>query len=550
MNKKIIIPILIVCILLPCAILLNACKKEKNVSIEVYINNEFVETLTTNSNSDFKITPNSPEDILSNSNINKYFDGWYLDDTYQTKYSIDTKFENDSKIYGKWIDFNINNYNYMVNNGKVTIMSYNNSNESSLVIIPSQIHSNPVEKLEENIFFNITTIEKVIIANGIETIEKGMFKNCTNLKEVCLPTTLKVIKESAFENCENLAEITLPKTLTIIEENAFKYCNLTTLNFLGNINDWVSNSLGKSKILTTISNFYINGTKVNKDLELSNIETIKEYAFFGFRYLDTLKLKNINHIENYAFADCRNIIQLNFENIVKLGDYCFQNCMNLINITIPNSVTNIGEGVFNGCSNMISITLPFVGEHRHTSATIDITPLPFGHIFGTIEFYNSQESESEIAENYFVPKSLTKVTITDAPNVTTYAFINYNYIETIVLSDDIRIIGTYAFKNCENLKEINIPKNLTNLSSKAFENLPNLETLLFHSNNISLGNSCPFIDCSKLAVYFETTTLPKGWRADKWSYITYYLYSESKPETVGNYWHYANNQISIWEFEQ
>ncbi len=197
----------------------------KNVQVEVYIDNQKVDTLTTNFAMSYKITvPTKPEDITVNPNSEKYFYGWFVDSNYQTPLTDDTVFTSNGKIYAKWINVYSNNFIYSVSNGKATITLFNNSQNLTVVVIPCYINSFPVETIGASAFINQTMFRNVIICNGIKTIEAGAFYGCNSMEGISLPNTLETIECNAFENCEIMEKISLPNSLQKIGANAFRNC--------------------------------------------------------------------------------------------------------------------------------------------------------------------------------------------------------------------------------------------------------------------------------------------------------------------------------------
>ena len=82
-------------------------------------------------------------------------------------------------------------------------------------------------------------------------------------------------------------------------------------------------------------------------------------------------------------------------------------------------------------------------------------------------------------------------------------FINCN-LSSIVMPDNITVIGTGAFKGCVNLVSVSIPEKVTNIKSSAFEGCSQLESVVFPQNITELGGQS-FKGCKAL----KTFTFPK-----------------------------------------
>lgn len=120
-------------------------------------------------------------------------------------------------------------------------------------------------------------------------------------------------------------------------------------------------------------------------------------------------------------------------------------------LLIPESVTSVPEGLLSGCSSIESLTVPFVGANSVTADTK--TQYPFGWIFGQDSFSGaSKVTQTVTAMNpysrvYYIPDSLTSVTITAAKH-----------------------IPATAFKNCLHIAEISLPEGEVTMGGDVFDN--------------------------------------------------------------------------------
>ena len=98
------------------------------------------------------------------------------------------------------------------------------------------------------------------------------------------------------------------------------------------------------------------------------------------------------------------------------------------------------------------------------------------------EYFEYKTSDNEIGENMFINCNLS----------------------SIVMPDNITVIGTGAFKGCVNLVSVSIPEKVTNIKSSAFEGCSQLESVVFPQNIAELGGQS-FKGCKAL----KTFTFPK-----------------------------------------
>ena len=253
MKRKILLCFLML-LILPISFLIAGCGQDvinqgienhneghniNDILIDIIIDGQKYNTITTNSNCDYKISiPAKPEDITTNPNSEKYFYGWFVDSNFQTPLTKETKFTSNGKIYGKWITVYSNNFTYSVNKGEATITKFTNTQNSTVVVVPCYINSFPVKTIASQVFKNQTLLRNVIICNGIKNIESSAFYGCNSMESIELPNTLKNIGNNAFENCEILKSITIPSSVEKIERYAFFNCNLLRTVKFENTNGW------------------------------------------------------------------------------------------------------------------------------------------------------------------------------------------------------------------------------------------------------------------------------------------------------------------------
>jgi len=82
-----------------------------------------------------------------------------------------------------------------------------------------------LQKIEDWVFHNCASLERVKLPSTLVEIGRGAFNVCDNLREVTLNDGLQKIGDYAFFNCESLESITLPPTLVEIGTSAFEFCS-------------------------------------------------------------------------------------------------------------------------------------------------------------------------------------------------------------------------------------------------------------------------------------------------------------------------------------
>ena len=241
----------------------------------------------------------------------------------------------------------------------------------------------------------------------------------------------------------------------------------------------------------------------------------------------TYRGKAVTSIGENAFKDCSDLTSLSFvedSRLVSIGKWSFGDCIGLKSITLPTSLTTIESCAFYGCKEFESIAIPEgvtnIGGDAFTGCRklISIT-LPKGvTIVESATFYGCYGLTS-----IDIPKDVTTI------GNRAFAFCEDLRFVTLDRESKLSIIAFNAFHYCESLEEIFIPATVTSIGSKAFFN------------------------CKKLcAIYYGATAEQKQEikiDADNEYLIsaTWYYYSETQPTEQGNFWHYVDGKIVIWD---
>ncbi len=329
-----------------------------------------------------------------------------------------------------------------------------------------------VSEIGDSTFYRCTSLEVVNIPDSVNSIGYGVLSYCTSLESISLPfvgsekyspdyanfgyifgagsysvhssyipSSLKEvvilnadsIGDYAFYNCAYIETINLNSGIDSIGHHAFHNC--TALESV-NIPDSVS-EIGQDAFYNCISIQSVNIP--------SGVNIINDYTFYGCEMLSEVTIPDsVITIGNYAFSGCSDIDEISIPSGVEyIGSGAFQNCSSIVSLTVPDSVTAIGSSAFSGCISLEEITIPFVGNSYGSSYDTH-----FGCIFGASSYsYNSS----------YVPSSLSKVTVTGAQNIGSYAFYNCYGLSEIAINNDASSIGEGAFYGCSSLTTLTIP---------------------------------------------------------------------------------------------
>ena len=255
-----------------------------------------------------------------------------------------------------------------------------------------------------------------------------------------------------------------------------------------------------------------------ENLPVKAIDGMWGGLFSAGAHVLSIKIPNsVTTIGDYAFDSCRSLKTINLpSSVTSLGVAVFQACSSLESIAIPYGITSIGGAMFNGCSSLMSIVIP--------------------------------SSVTSIAKTAFTNcSSLTSIEIpASVTSIGNNAFQYCNALKSITFGKDSQLltIAQRMFDGCSSLTSIVIPDSVKWIYAYAFAHCSNLTSVVIGGNIISIGKDA-FRECGSLSMYYKGTT-------SQWSTITIndtstsftsatiYYYSETEPESEGNYWHYKD----------
>ena len=397
---------------------------------------------------------------------------------------------------------------------------------------------------------------------SVTGIGDAAFEDCTGLKSITIPNSITSIGASAFYGCSGLKTITIPNSVTSIGDNAFYGCkNVSAIYWNSNVSPKSITQYCKSKlvqfelgdrvtsirydvftgctVLTSIivspdNIIYDSRNDCNAIIETStntllvgcqnttipnSVTSIFEFAFYRCTGLRKIDIPNsVTSIGHDAFYGCTGLTSISIpNNVTSISSNTFDGCSGLKTITIPNSVTSIGYNAFSGCASLTSLTIPnsvtrisgyaFYGCTGLTSITIPNSVISIGDD----AFYGCTRLTS-----ITIPNSVTSIGLSAFYNTAWYnnqpdgivciANILYKYKgemssnTSIIIPDDVTIIGDGAFSGCTGLTSITMPNSVTSIGGLAFDRCQNVNAIYWNS---SVSPECITRHCKDKLVQFE-----------------------------------------------
>ena len=199
------------------------------------------------------------------------------------------------------------------------------------------------------VFYNITTIKRVIIADTFTSIGGSAFQSCWGLTSVTIPDSVTSIGESAFSNCSSLTSIVIPNGVTSINANTFYQCSsLTSVTIPDSVTSISVSAFGNCSGLTNVT--IGNG-----------VTGIGASAFQSCSSLTSITIPDsVIGIYASAFQGCSNLTSIIIgKGVTTISNYAFAYCSNLVNITsLITTAPSITDSVFYGIKTDGTLTVP------------------------------------------------------------------------------------------------------------------------------------------------------------------------------------------------
>jgi hypothetical protein len=306
-------------------------------------------------------------------------------------------------------------------------------------------------------FVGCSSITSIALANSITEIGAAAFANCTGLIGVVFGNNLVSIGAYAFMNCTSLKSLYLPNNLTTLGEYAF-------------MQNYALKTLHIGNSLQTISEgAFIDSIVLASVVIPNNIVTIADYAFMGSSLLGTVQLgTSVETIGEQAFANDVSLLNITLPNSVRtIGWAAFQNDITLTSFNIPDGVTSINNSILKGASSIESVTSPIITNLISDSNS-------FASIFGPVSYAGAYYD----TYSYYIPTTLSAITITSGTDLPAYAFAGLSSVVSIDLPSTLISVQTGAFENCSGLNSLNLDLgNVISISAGALGGCANLLSL-------------------------------------------------------------------------
>lgn len=348
----------------------------------------------------------------------------------------------------------------------------------------------------------------------------NFFSSGTTLKTVSMPPTVTSIGNSAFASNRGLESVEGLERVTTLGNTVFGGCpSLTTLDCLDNVE--------------TIGTSCFSGCKLIQSLSLPKVKSIPSLCFANCRALNNIYLPEAIEIGDSAFQSCRALKKIELPKVKKIGMWFFYGCSALEEVILGSNVESIEKRAFLSTGAVKTIHISTVqppvwlgtdaylnasGNDIRSQITVYV-PVGCAATYRAATFWSgfkefvemedpspaiafadanvkalcvanwdtngdgelSEAEAAAVTDLGEVFKNDTTITsfnelqyftgLTEIPNS---AFYNCQYLNEVIIPENVTTIGHQAFHNCLRLASITIPEGVTTIGMCAFQSCPSL----------------------------------------------------------------------------
>ncbi len=428
-------------------------------------------------------------------------------------------------------------------------------------------------------------LETVKLPAGMTVIPKDLFTGDKSLKTIELPAGLKTISGFAFYNCSGMTELTLPETLTTIEGHAFGNCTaLTDLILPESVTTIEKDAFSE---VQSLGNLTFLNPYCEIPMDKSVVYTNDKYAKPPFKGI-------IHGYDNSTAQKFAENFGIAFESLGAAPSYITTTPTTTTTTTTTSTTTVTTTTVTTSRTEpTTTVTRPTTTTQTVTTAPVTITvptttdPVTTTAVTTTTVptyngmryrvYYDYQDKEQEnplIAINGYtdempheveIPSEidgvpvrritgfrecyrLHTISIPEGVEIDSRCFEGCNYLEEVVLPNDLKVIDKAAFYGCDCLKRISIPESVKEIRDDAFTDCISLTSITLPDGLEKLKSNA-FKGCTNLAPVTIPANAKDGYSSVDPCFFGHY--HDKRVTTTGNEYVYSYTSLAyLTEMEE
>ncbi|MCR5787250.1 MAG: leucine-rich repeat domain-containing protein [Acholeplasmatales bacterium] len=226
--------------------------------------------------------------------------------------------------------------------------------------------SDSLTYLGKGAFRSCTSLVGLELPEGVTELRGETFSGDTSLKYITA-SSLQTISNKDFYNCKALANVYFSQSQTEqTVENDNDYYTKATKAYESNLSKDDSNYYfvyDISTLTATVSGFVKDEIKLDNLPITTNymgkefaVEGIYDYSFLG-SLIESIELPDTyNRIGQYAFSKS-NIKNVEISHVATISQYAFSECEKLESVKLDEDVATVGTYLFNECTNLSKVSL-------------------------------------------------------------------------------------------------------------------------------------------------------------------------------------------------
>lgn len=315
-----------------------------------------------------------------------------------------------------------------------------------------------ISKINNRVFADCKSLKKLTInvADGPTSVPSALVRGCENLQTVVFTgrtKNLTVIEAAAFKETKNLNTISLPDTIKTISKEAFYDSGIENIHLPENLRQIGTMAFARSGL---------------KDIIIPNkIKKLGEYAFYNCIELTAVTLpESVTKIPSGIFEECCSLKTVNVPNVDTICDHAFYGCKNLETFDFSKlqsldlmafAYTGIREAVFSDKFSQLGIS---AFHHCKNLQTVDmkackIQEIPYQCFCFCKGLKDVQLPQDVTAfdNSCFLRAKLNKLTINAGTYVGNNAF-SKSFISELIFTDDTNhlmktVVHSLAFEDAK-----------------------------------------------------------------------------------------------------